>query len=86
MITTVNELIDKLKQTKLENFPKLLSNLELDLESLEAFESWSTNSYTRNCLARCEEFELLLLCWEKGQSTPIHDHDGEIRRIDKSGF
>jgi len=32
--------------------------------------------YTRNLVHRCEEFELLLLCWEAGQESPIHDHAG----------
>jgi len=30
--------------------------------------------YTRNLICRTEDFELLALCWEPGQITPIHDH------------
>jgi len=33
--------------------------------------------YTRNLVHRCEEYELLLLCWGAGQASPIHDHDGQ---------
>ena len=33
-------------------------------------------TYTRNLVHRCGEFELLLLCWEPGQESPIHDHAG----------
>lgn len=33
--------------------------------------------YTRNLLHRSAHYELLLLCWEKGQASPIHDHAGQ---------
>jgi len=28
-------------------------------------------------LARTENFEVLLICWEKGQSSPIHDFNSQ---------
>jgi len=43
----------------------------------KAFEFWSEEGYTRNCLARTESYELLLLCWDSHQATPIHCHNGE---------
>jgi cysteine dioxygenase len=33
--------------------------------------------YARNLLAREERFELLLLCWGRGQESPIHNHEGQ---------
>ncbi|MBL8857988.1 MAG: cysteine dioxygenase family protein [Planctomycetes bacterium] len=33
--------------------------------------------YTRNLIARNEWFELLLLCWDAGQESPIHNHAGQ---------
>jgi len=33
--------------------------------------------YTRNLIERCDEFELLLLCWDAGQRSPIHNHEGQ---------
>ena len=38
---------------------------------------FTTGGYTRNLVARNEWFELLLLCWEKGQESPIHNHAGQ---------
>jgi cysteine dioxygenase len=35
------------------------------------------SNYTRNLLHRCEYFEVLLLCWESEQASPIHDHAGQ---------
>lgn len=49
----------------------------MEPEVFEPFCSWSGQSYTRNCIVENEKFELILICWEKGQITPIHDHGGE---------
>ena len=38
---------------------------------------FETERYTRNLVHRCGDFELLLLCWDHDQSSPIHDHDGQ---------
>ncbi len=34
-------------------------------------------TYTRNLVARTEQFEMLVLCWSAGQQSPIHDHAGQ---------
>jgi cysteine dioxygenase len=34
-------------------------------------------TYTRNLVARNDEFELLVLCWSVGQQSPIHNHAGQ---------
>ena len=38
--------------------------------------SFSNNKYKRINLKRCPEndFEFVLICWKKGQQSPIHDH------------
>jgi len=33
--------------------------------------------YTRNLVGRNEHFEMLLLCWNVGQQSPIHNHAGQ---------
>jgi cysteine dioxygenase len=33
--------------------------------------------YTRNLVHRDEQFELLLLCWDADQASPIHNHEGQ---------
>lgn len=38
---------------------------------------FETERYTRNLVHRCGDYELLLLCWGAGQSSPIHDHAGQ---------
>lgn len=33
--------------------------------------------YTRNLVGRTEWYELLVLCWDADQASPIHDHAGQ---------
>lgn len=47
------------------------------LESLAPWIAFDGARYTRTRLHRSDAFELLLLCWERGQATPVHDHDGQ---------
>ncbi len=42
-----------------------------------AFAHFAANQYTRNLVGRTAHYELLVLCWDAGQSSPIHDHAGE---------
>ena len=44
---------------------------------IKPFITWNLERYTRNCIARNEDFELILLCWEKGQKTAIHCHNNQ---------
>ena len=43
----------------------------------DRYAQFDDSRYTRNLVARCEHFELLVLCWAPGQRSPIHDHQGQ---------
>lgn len=47
------------------------------LESLRPWITFHPDHYSRQRLFRDEKYEVLLLCWDNGQNTPIHDHDGQ---------
>jgi cysteine dioxygenase len=34
--------------------------------------------YARNVLAKSQWYELVVICWRSGQSSPIHDHLGTV--------
>lgn len=73
-ITTVEELVDKLMNKEpTEDFLEILKAIDIDQRDFERYYKWSDDHYTRNCLCRTDEFELMLVCWEKGQESPIHD-------------
>jgi predicted metal-dependent enzyme (double-stranded beta helix superfamily) len=42
-----------------------------------AFALFAPNAYTRNLVVRNEWFEMLVLCWDVGQTSPIHNHAGQ---------
>jgi len=76
-IQTINELITTLSEEERTTYGSILRDLSIPLSTFHNFCSWSEESYTRNCIAENDDFELILLCWNKGQKTPIHDHGGE---------
>lgn len=48
----------------------------LDIKDVKKYLHFDKTFYTRNLVLRTEDFEAILLCWEVGQITPIHDHSG----------
>lgn len=74
---SLKELVKALSEAEKTQYTDILRTTKLSNEAFSHCCSWSTDSYTRNCIAENEKFELILLCWEKGQMTPIHDHGGE---------
>eukprot|EP01100_Stratorugosa_tubuloviscum_P012284 TRINITY_DN577_c2_g1_i1.p1 TRINITY_DN577_c2_g1~~TRINITY_DN577_c2_g1_i1.p1 ORF type:complete len:799 (+),score=301.21 TRINITY_DN577_c2_g1_i1:98-2494(+) len=55
---------------------RVLSSLELHSKEWNQYVNWASHRYTRNLIAYDEKFMILLLCWERGQESPIHDHSG----------
>ena len=76
-VTNIKFLISLLESSSIKLYPEILKSIQFDNGELEAYQTWESNSYTRNCLASNEKFELILLCWDSYSSTPIHNHGGE---------
>nr|WP_321222108.1 cysteine dioxygenase family protein [uncultured Psychroserpens sp.] len=74
---SIQKLIQLLSVSSKEDYNKILNNFDFKSIDLALNESWSSQHYTRNCLYRDAYFELILLCWEQGQETAVHGHDGE---------
>ncbi|MEQ8904156.1 cysteine dioxygenase family protein [Ekhidna sp.] len=55
----------------------VMSNVKIPRSEFEKYYSWSDEKQARNVLARNDDFEVLLVCWEKGQSSPIHDFNAQ---------
>lgn len=77
IIQSLDELVSSLSEGERTDFSDIIKRTNISAFDFESFDSWSDECYTRNCIVENEDFELILLCWEKGQSTPIHDHGGE---------
>lgn len=74
---SLENFITVLKNSPRSSYSDLMQALVLPAEEVQVFATWSKECYTRNCIFETEQFELILLCWEAGQETPIHGHNGE---------
>jgi len=77
IIQSIDELITELSEEERTRYSHILRSMSIPVSDFESHGSWSSVCYTRNCIVANEKFELILLCWEAGQITPIHDHGGE---------
>jgi len=51
-----------------------LRETRVDATSLEPYLYFSSERYTRNLIRKTDLFELLAICWDKGQKSAIHNH------------
>lgn len=66
-----------MQQAPRSHYAKVLLNACKNKELLLQYATWSSKTYTRNCLYRDQNLELILICWEPKQETSIHNHGGE---------
>ena len=76
-LQTLDDLIIALSEQESTTYNRLIRSIKLDPNDFKTYSSWLSDCYTRNCIIDTEKFQLLLLCWEEGHKTPIHDHGGE---------
>ncbi len=77
-ITTVRELVQELlRHRDVSRYSGILSRYAIPSHDLEPYFRWNSRHYTRTCIHRNEEFELLVICYEPGQSTSIHDYNSQ---------
>ena len=55
---------------------ELMEEYRSKISDWSKFCSFSSIKYTRNIVVRDVSVEVLILCWEPGQYSPVHDHDG----------
>ncbi len=77
-IVQLGTLIDALESVPKDRaqFHEVMSRIHFKAEAVDKYCHFDRHQYTRNLIARTDNFELLALCWEPGQITPIHDHAG----------
>ncbi|MEQ8910317.1 MAG: cysteine dioxygenase family protein [Vicingaceae bacterium] len=77
-IKSIDELIELLKKKNAnDSYLDIMQSIDIPIGEFEKYYSWKRDGYTRNCLTKTDDFELLLICYEKGQETPIHDFDAK---------
>jgi len=53
---------------------EFLRGNRVDVATLEPCLCFSHEHYTRNLIHRTPLFELIAICWESGQKSPVHNH------------
>lgn len=81
-LTTISQLIEGLKDIPdpefvCENVYRFLGNNPIDVDSIERYLHWSEKFYTRNLIYKDDRFEMMAICWNKGQVSRIHNHHGQ---------
>ncbi len=61
-----------------QNVHNFIVRHAVELNSLQPHLFFSPERYTRNLVFKNDLFECLVLCWDIGQSSPIHDHGGQL--------
>ena len=57
--------------------PELLCRYGATHDDWRRYAHFADDHYTRNLVIRTEVFDLMLLCWDRGQQSPIHNHEGQ---------
>lgn len=76
---SINNLVDGLNaipdaQFTCDNVYQFLGKTPVDVDSITKYFHWSDNFYTRNLIHKNDRFEVMAICWEKGQVSRIHNH------------
>lgn len=79
----IENLIEGLREIpeaefKCDNVYKFLAENPVCVDSITPFFFWSEKFYTRNLLYKDERFELMVLCWDRGQVSKIHNHNDQM--------
>lgn len=61
-----------------ENVYRFLAENPVDVTSISPYFNWSEKFYTRNLIFKNERFEMMAICWNKGQVSKIHNHADQM--------
>lgn len=66
------------EQFKCDNVYQFLAKHPVDVDSIAPYFFWSEKFYTRNLIYKDKRFELMAVCWERGQVSRIHNHADQM--------
>src|SRR5215203_3555643 len=53
-------------------------SVQISDSSLTPFVKFDDHFYTRNLIYRDPMFEVMTICWQPGQRTAVHSHNGQL--------
>lgn len=60
-----------------DNVYLYLGENPVDVDSISRYFFWDPDFYTRNLIYKDARFEMMAICWDKGQVSRVHDHAGQ---------
>ena len=72
----IQELSEGCQAISPERLKDILLEHALEIEDLKEFVKFNDDVYARNSIVKLPHIEVLVMCWRKGQLSPIHDHSG----------
>ncbi len=57
-----------------DNVYSYLADTPVDVDTILKYLFWSPDFYTRNLVYKDDRFEMMVICWEKGQVSRVHNH------------
>lgn len=78
----IDELVEGLQSVSdndftCENVYNFLNANPVEVDSMTRYFFWSPDYYTRNLVFKDDRFELMVICWDRGVASRVHDHAGE---------
>jgi cysteine dioxygenase len=80
---SVSSFVETLRSFESEPITKVrlldyCSSVAVERGSLDRFLHFRDDAYTRNLIHRDEAIEIMAVCWQPGQRTVIHTHNGQL--------
>ena len=80
---TIGDFVDDLRSFESEPITRdrmlgYLQETAVDRRSLDPYVHFRGDMYTRNLVYRDDVLELMAVCWQPGQRTVIHTHNGQL--------
>lgn len=57
-----------------DNVYQFLGDNPVEVDSIIKYFHWNLDFYTRNLIYKDDRFEMMAICWERGQASRIHNH------------
>ena len=58
-----------------DDLVRLVNGIDLSARDMADFRIFHHHHYVRNLIHRSPQVEILCMCWQSGQRSPIHDHN-----------
>jgi cysteine dioxygenase len=80
---TIGDFVDRLRSFESEPITRdrvlgYFQETAVDRSSLDPYVHFRGDMYTRNLVYRDDMLELMAVCWQPGQRTVIHTHNGQL--------